>query len=160
MFNKSTLDRLSRSVPPEMGFSLTRKIPGTPGSLEIPNLGTVDGWNPAPPGMHETLINNGIFTISTGAGFSSINRKDHFLGRTLSLPECSYLGSGNSLKPWGVKEITYIYHKNQISIYQTWIRSGKLSHAKKKTPTFHYTGCFFFVIPNNGLLWSLYIWVV
>ena len=25
--------------------------------------------NPAPPGMYETLKNNGIFTISTGAGF-------------------------------------------------------------------------------------------
>ena len=31
-------------------------------------LHTVDGWNPAPPGMYETW-NNGIFTISTGAGF-------------------------------------------------------------------------------------------
>ena len=30
---------------------------------------TVDGRNPAPPGMYKTLMNNGIFTISTGAGF-------------------------------------------------------------------------------------------
>ena len=33
---------------------------------------TVDGRNPAPPGMHETHwnpVNNKIFTISTGAGF-------------------------------------------------------------------------------------------
>ena len=34
---------------------------------------TVHGWNPAPPGMYETIIyiyiNNGILYISTGAGF-------------------------------------------------------------------------------------------
>ena len=32
---------------------------------------TVDGRNPAPPGMYKTLqiINNGTFIISTGAGF-------------------------------------------------------------------------------------------
>ena len=34
------------------------------------NTNTVDGRNPAPPGIYKTLyINNGIFTISTGAGF-------------------------------------------------------------------------------------------
>ena len=30
---------------------------------------TVDGRNPAPPGMHINLVNNGINYISTGAGF-------------------------------------------------------------------------------------------
>ena len=30
---------------------------------------TVDGRNPAPPGMNKTLVNHGISTISTGAAF-------------------------------------------------------------------------------------------
>jgi len=30
---------------------------------------TVDGQNPAPPGMYKSLKNYGIFTISTAAGF-------------------------------------------------------------------------------------------
>ena len=34
---------------------------------------TVDGWNPAPPGMYRTSVNNGInmdkLSTSTGAGF-------------------------------------------------------------------------------------------
>ena len=30
---------------------------------------TVDGSNPAPPGMYKNLVNIGISTISTGAGF-------------------------------------------------------------------------------------------
>jgi len=29
---------------------------------------TVDGRNPAAPGMYETIVNNGILAISTGAG--------------------------------------------------------------------------------------------
>ena len=32
---------------------------------------SVDGRNLAPPDMYETLVNNGIFTISTGAGVFS-----------------------------------------------------------------------------------------
>ena len=40
----------------KMGFSLTGKSTQNPWfRLEIPNLGTVDGWNPAPPRMYETL---------------------------------------------------------------------------------------------------------
>ena len=34
-----------------------------------PTIDTVDGRNPAPPGMLKNPVNNGIFTISTGAGF-------------------------------------------------------------------------------------------
>ena len=34
---------------------------------------TVDGRNPAPLGIFSNLVNNGIFTISTGVGIFSIN---------------------------------------------------------------------------------------
>ena len=41
------------------------------GSWEGLNDDTVDGRNRAPPGIYETLLKNGMFSISTGAGFLS-----------------------------------------------------------------------------------------
>ena len=35
----------------------------------MPVFPTVDGRNPAPPGIYKNPVNNGIFIISTGAGF-------------------------------------------------------------------------------------------
>ena len=38
-------------------------------SFAYAHIHTVDGWNPAPPEIYKQFVNNGIFTISTGAGF-------------------------------------------------------------------------------------------
>ena len=38
-------------------------------SVGLFGIDTVTGRSPAPPAMYKTLVNNGIFTISNGAGF-------------------------------------------------------------------------------------------
>ena len=47
-----------------------KKVPFPP-KLRVPAINdTVDGRNPAPPGMYKTpVVNNGINYLSTGAGF-------------------------------------------------------------------------------------------
>jgi len=59
---------------------------------------TVDGQNPAPPGMYKTLVNNGINCLSTGAGFwPSTVALNHFCisgyGVWALLPQVFYGGS-------------------------------------------------------------------
>ena len=56
------------------------KVPGRPGNhntneLETMVETTVDGGNPASPGMYKTLVNNGIHSISTGEFTGFLNRQ-------------------------------------------------------------------------------------
>ena len=61
---------------------------------------TVDGWNPAPPEMYETL-KNGIDYLSTGGGFQPstvwINKSKHILINSLNrLVRPTHTGRSNS----------------------------------------------------------------
>jgi len=49
--------------------------------LQTSETHTVDGRSPAPPWMYKTPVNNGISTISTGAGFlpSAVSLEIYYL---------------------------------------------------------------------------------
>ena len=111
----------------------------------MPVFPTVDGRNPAPPGIYKNPVNNGIFIISTGAGFlPSTVVKD--LQKMVDSPPC-YICLPGMGKPCSVTR--KILRVNDLHPTPTQKKTRKLKEKtkfkipppkKKKKTTFYFQG--------------------